>query len=199
MLGINLKPNQTFDLIFRLNRGHNNRSPPQIQYLVFVFGFYSHATIVSGRRHSFILNQNTQVRLWSVVTAILWTGGSRPVLALCDPWDGIGWDACCHDSTKRHKPVLPLDVTTGKGLVKNCWITLETERLTVLKMLPVEESHVPRLSSGQQWPECVDCALNTAVIDGRVRCCLPRFTSWSCLWFSIAHTSLCGRELGPTV
>lgn len=52
MLGINLKPNQTFDLIFRLNRGHNNRSPPQIQYLVFVFGFYSHATIVSGRRVS---------------------------------------------------------------------------------------------------------------------------------------------------
>lgn len=88
MLGINLKPNQTFDLIFGLNRGHNNRSPLQIQYLVFVFGFYSHATIVSGRRvspHSFILNQNTQVRLWSVVTAILWTGGSRPVLALCDP------------------------------------------------------------------------------------------------------------------
>lgn len=50
ILGINLKPNQTFDLIFRLNHGHNNQSPPRIQYLVFVFGFYSHATIVSGRQ-----------------------------------------------------------------------------------------------------------------------------------------------------
>lgn len=50
ILGFNLKPNQTFDQIFRHNHGHSNQSPPQIQYLVFVFGFNSHVTIVFGRR-----------------------------------------------------------------------------------------------------------------------------------------------------
>lgn len=88
-------------------------------------------------------------------------------------------------------------------LVENCWITrewlLKTECWTVFKMLLAEESHAPRLSSGpaNSGPGVARCALNTAVIDGRAHCCLPWFTSWSCLWFPIAHTSLCARQLGP--
>lgn len=70
---------------------------------------------------------------------------------------------------------------------ETCWITLEW--LLKNRMFRRSLSHAPFLSCGR--PRCADCALNTAVMDGRAHCCLPWFTSWSRLWFPIALTLPC--------
>lgn len=194
ILGINLKPNQTFDLIFRLNHGHNNQSPPL--WLAFTVmprlwhdpppQFYlelKHTSPLVVTRYCNTVDGRQQAPSWHFVILETGLAGTR---LLTTPLNDT--NRFCHLTPR---PVTARSKTAESLLQQNVW--------RCYRCSLEEESHVPRLSSGQQWPECVDCALNTAVIDGRVRCCFPRFTSWSCLWFSMAHASLCGRELGPTV
>lgn len=75
---------------------------------------------------------------------------------------------------------------SGQILLNHTWITAENRmcsRCFRSSRWRRATLHISALDSS--GPKCVDCALNTAVIDGRVRCCLPRFTSWFFLWLFI--------------
>lgn len=123
-----------------------------------------------------------------------WAGGQQParpgtfaILAT-----GLAWDTSRLRLTTATQTGSATRRSGRDGLVRNCCITRESQlKPRVLDGRPRcsqwEGSPGPASPvSNKQWPECVDRALNTAVIiEGREHRSSPTFTSCSCLCFSM--------------